>query len=148
MVTNMSKAIVICTLICIFLINFCCCADDSCKNNAGIKVSELLELYASSHSITYCNLLEKAINKDTLALNSFLRLEIMDGAGYDHGEVLMELFLYLGEDFIISTTSGLSRKEITRVKNYIKVGIEYTKLGYEKDFSRLFPNLYQIWDEI
>lgn len=142
----MNKAIVIFLLICALLNSFSC-SNFFCKNDAGITVSELLKIYASDHDIPYCNLLKNAADKDSLALVSLLKLEIMDGASYDHADVILALFLYLGEDFIINATHDLSQKEIVRVKSDIRVGIEYAELGPKTNFDNLFPKLSQEWNE-
>lgn len=128
------------------LFNFLSCNNYSCKNKAGIEVSELIHIHLEKQPISYCDLLSNAVQKDTSALNSLLRLNILDGAGYDHAGVLVDLFKYLGEDFVINSTSNFSKKDINHIKSYLIVGLEYSEKAESiKSYEDMFPVLNQTW---
>lgn len=116
----------------------------SCKNKAGIKITDTLKYHTSSRKINYCKMLNKAISEDPSELKSFLKIEIYDGAGYDHGSVLVDLIDYLGEYRFLELSDGLSDKSKANVIEYLEVGLEYNSEEKRDLYSR-FPVIYWRW---
>ncbi|MFT4537261.1 MAG: hypothetical protein ACI9P5_004642 [Saprospiraceae bacterium] len=117
------------------------CNYSNCKNDADIYVSDLLINHTSNRNIDYCYLLKGTIEEKKEIYSEFLRLEIYDGAGYDHGITLSELVEYLGEDTFIEITSSLNFAERNLIKSYLESGIESDNKRNGNSFKSLFPNV-------
>lgn len=122
------------------------CNSNHCKNDANIEVSELLYIHTSDRDIEYCKLLKGAISNNNSDLMKLLKLEILDGAAYDHGIVLYELVDYLGESKFIELTVNLTAKDRKAVLSYLRAGVEYDSKN-ETPFNEKFPMILENWNK-
>jgi hypothetical protein len=111
-----------------------------------IQVPESIEIALGSDFGKYTTQIEAACSGSNEALLSVLKIDfIFDGAGYDHGVVLIELLNHTGDDKFISTVHLLTESEKTTLRNYIEVGLDrYAVEKYRTIFSehrRVFTEL-------
>lgn len=129
-------------IIIFFCINLIPSCKDSC-NIRGIEVSELLSVSAKEKHINYCALLKTALDNNKEAVKELSLLEFYDAAGYDHGSVLVDLILLIGEEKYIESISTFNPNQKKLVKSYIEVGLLYGEnqnlVG--KNFENSFPKL-------
>jgi hypothetical protein len=140
---KMNKIVFVFQVIVLMILVVCC--SDSCNNKANINVSQLLSYNASNKGINYCHMLREALTGQSDKVESFLKLEIHDAAGYDHGIVLSEVVDYFGEEKFIELSAGLTKGQKEAVLSYIEVGVNYDKTR-NADSASIFPTLYQSWD--
>jgi hypothetical protein len=92
----------------------------SCNNKCivdNIEVSELLSTVAKEKSIDYCDLLKTTLigNKD--AIKKLSLLEFNDAVGYDHGAVIVDLIIALGETEYIKSVGSPKKQYNLKVTN-------------------------------
>lgn len=91
----------------------------------NIEVSELLLLVAKKNNFQYCELLDKALENDSSAIQALSKFTPSEAAGYDHGGILVDLILKIGHEKYIRGISSLSKGERKHLLSYLKVGLEY-----------------------
>ena len=118
------------------------------KDVKGIYVEEELRIATDDyHGISYCELLNKAIEGDQKDIKKLMLLDF-SGAGaasYDHGDVIVKLIDRLGEDTIISSLGNqLTKKEKGSIEAYISVGLEYGNNPHHgQTLESVFPLINQ-----
>lgn len=120
---------------------------NSCTNKCivgNIEVSDLLGTVAKDKSIDYCELLKDALTGNQNAVKKLSLLEFENAVGYDHGAVIVDLIISLGEAEYIKAISTTNKEQKKLISSYIDVGMEYgsNALVKEKDFKKSFPDLY------
>ena len=118
------------------------------KNVNGIYVEEELRIASDDyHGINYCQLLKKAIDGNQEDIKKLILLDFSGAAaaGYDHGDVIVQLIDRLGEETIISSLgSPLTKKEKETIKSYINAGLEYGNNRHQGQALEVaFPRLNQ-----
>lgn len=123
------------------LVCFVCCEGRVIN---GIDVSELLLVVSEERGIDYCTLLSKAVSGDDVSIMHLSTLTICDGAGYDHGAVIVDLIKRIGEDKFIHSLKTASAEQKNLIKMYIEAGLEYgnnhTLQG--NAFEEVFPKIF------
>lgn len=125
-------------LLCVFL---------SCSRHKeidGISVSEMLLIVSKEQSIDYCSILHDAVNGDSLSIRRLASLDFYDSIAYDHGAVLVDLIMLIGEDAFVQSLNSIGTEQKEQVKSYIIAGLEYgshTEWNYQM-FQEVFPKLY------
>lgn len=109
----------------------------------NIKVSELLDAVAYDRNIDYCGLLKSSLKGDQKAIKEFSLLDFGDGTSYDHGSVLVDVILNIGEENYLEAIKDISEEEKREIFSYIEVGTMY---HYDETISnkipeQLFPKL-------
>ena len=118
------------------------------KDVKGIYVEEELRIATDDyHGISYCKLLNKAIEGDQKDIKKLMLLDF-SGAGaasYDHGDVIVKLIDRLGEDTIISSLGNqLTKKEKGSIEAYISAGLEYgSNPHHGQTLESVCPLIYQ-----
>lgn len=87
---------------------------NSCSNKCvvgNIEVSEALGTVAKEKSIDYCELLKAALAGDKNAIKKISLLEFDNAIGYDHGAVIVDLIIAIGEREYIKTISTVNSKQ-------------------------------------
>lgn len=132
-----SISIIICL---IFIIYFFCTKN---KEYYVIKPDKLLIENAESRGINYIYLLEKSTNKDKKSLKVLVNLEFYNANSYDHGVVIVELILLLGEEHFIKSLQNINQKNRKKILSYLNAGIVYNKKVYinSKNIQVLFPEI-------
>lgn len=77
----------------------------------SIEVSELLLIVSEQQSINYSHLLNEAVNGEEVAVCQLALLDIYDCAGYEHGIVIVDLIVLIGEEHLSSHSRELSQKK-------------------------------------
>lgn len=109
----------------------------------NIKVSELLDAVAYDRNIDYCGLLKSSLKGNQKAIKDFSLLDLRDGTGYDHGSVLVDVILNIGEEKYLEAIKDISEEEKREFFYYIEAGMEYhydEKIS-DKTPEQLFPKL-------
>ena len=102
----------------------------SCNTNK-ISIPNTLEtdLRNKSNYRYYCQLVNKSIQGDTLALKEIMLIsDIYDGAGYEHGCIMIEIMKAIGDNQFNKGLNRLSDSQKENVKQYIDVGIDFLSL--------------------
>ncbi|MBU3662557.1 MAG: hypothetical protein FGM41_05090 [Bacteroidetes bacterium] len=91
----------------------------------------------------YVKLINKSASGDGEALVLFLQYQnIDDGAGYDHGWVLIELMKKVGDEQFSDALLNLSPTQVDHVKNYFNAGFDvHTKT--DKLFNE-YPKTFKV----
>jgi hypothetical protein len=131
----------------IFSVCFLFLLTNSCSNKCNvdnIEVSDLLGTVAKEKSINYCELLEVALTGDENAIKKLSLLEFDNSVGYEHGAVIVDLILVIGESEYIKAISRTNGEQRNLINTYLDVGLEYgnNSLVKEKDLKKAFPDLY------
>ena len=118
------------------------------KDVKGIYVEEELRIVTDDyHGISYCKLLNKAIEGNQEDIKKLILLDFSGAgeAGYDHGDVIVKLIDRLGEETIISSLGNqLTEEEKGRIEAYISVGMEYGSNPHHGQKPEVaFPLLYE-----
>lgn len=126
-----------------FLLLFISSCSNKCVVN-NIEVSELLGTIANKRAIDYCGLLETALTGDENVIKKLSLLEFNDAVGYDHGSVIVDLIIAIGEAKYIDSFPGINREQKWLIESYIDVGLEYgnNPVVKGKDLKNAFPGLY------
>ncbi len=116
---------------------------NNCNNIAGIDTSQILPV-AKNKGYDYCKVLKNALNKNHLDIREFSTYEFYDAMGYDHGNNIVKLINFIGEDEYIGAISTLSSEEKELVKSYISVDLQF---GYDGNtdvtkIEDIFPLLH------
>ena len=125
----------------IVFVCFACCGS---KVINGIEVSELLLIASKEQNIDYCKLLNEAIEGNNSSIRKLALLKFYDGAGYDHGAVVVDLIELIGEDKFIYSLTTINDEQKKWIKGYIEVGLEYGNNPnlQSQTFKEAFPKIY------
>ena len=120
---------------------FTCCGT---KVINGIEVSELLLIASKEQNIDYCKLLNEAFEGNDSSIRKLVLLKFYDGAGYDHGAVVVDLIELIGEDKFIYSLTTINDEQKKWIIGYIEVGLEYgNNLNLQpQTFKEAFPKVY------
>lgn len=123
----------------------------SCRDNCnikGIEVGELLNSVSKEQSINYCELLESATDGDNDAIRKLSLLDFSDGAGYEHGEIIVDLIIMIGEKKYIAALGSINDKQKEIVKSYLEVGLSYSSNAKikSKNLKVAFPMVSQFME--
>lgn len=131
----------------VFILNIISCSE-KCQVN-DIKVSELLESVSNERSIHYCELLERAIEGDDVAIKKLSLLNFENAVGYDHGGVIVNLIIRIGEDRYLDAIKPLNDDQKKDIGWYLEVGIEYGDNSFveRKELKDVFPKIYRYLNE-
>lgn len=130
----MKKIKVLFILSILFVFNSC---RNSCEIN-GIKISELIKVATDE---PYCDLVKLSLENDVTALKKISRLNIRDGAGYEHGYIMIQIIENIGEKKYTNAIKDFSTTEKKDIYSYLQVGLEYggNKLYRDKKVKDILP---------
>ena len=96
-----------------------------CIKQSKIPISNTLEIGLGDRYNEYINVLNRAYDGDSIALGEFLKIDhISDGAGYDHGYVLLQLIKVQGDEKFAETLEKMDDKTVQTVCQYVEVGVD------------------------
>lgn len=124
----------------------------SCRLSCDVKdisVSELLLESAVDKGIDYCDVVTKASLNDDDAIKQISVMDFDNAVGYDHGAVLVDLILKIGEQKYIEIITAFTKEDKNRIKGYLRVGLEYggNPQVKSKSIDEAFPKLYIFLNE-
>ena len=118
----------------------------SCSNKCvvdNIEVSELLSTVAKERFIDYCELLQIALEGNKNAITKLSLLEFNDAVGYDHGSVIVDLIIAIGETKFINSISEINKEQKELIESDIDIGLNYGNSPLKgKTLKSAFPDLY------
>lgn len=119
---------------------------NSCSNKCmvnDIEVSELLSTVAKEKSIDYCRLLKIALEGDEDSIKRLSLLQFNDAVGYDHGAVIVNLVLHIGEEKYLKSILTINREEKYLIESYLDIGLVYGNnlTTKNKDLKKVFPDI-------
>lgn len=119
------------------------CGTNKCTSIDDIEVSELLLISSNKQDYNYCALLEKAVKEDSRSIKELSLLQFYDAVGYDHGSVIVDLILLIGEMKYIDAIRDITPNDKLVIKAYIDVGLEYgnNPALKDKNLKTVFPEL-------
>lgn len=126
---------------CFVVVAFLCVA---CVHPALIIPDNLeTHLRYSSSYHHYIKLVNQAMDKDTTALKELLLIDnIGDGAGYEHGDILIQLLENLGDDFYSNVLSTVPTNQKKILQEYFFVGMDIRKKEYCFRIDKKYPKTF------
>jgi len=127
------------------------CEDDCPCREVREKIDipiNVLEDYKSVPN-DYCCILRLAMKKDKESVRKISLLDFSDGFIYEHGNTLLELIHYIGEDNYIRAIKNISKKDKQKIEIYLKAGIDFSKdeKFNNKNISEIYSNLGKFLNE-
>ena len=129
------------------LISLFSCNTDNCSKNLGFNLDYHLFDDIKVNGNTYCQLVNKALRGNKQAIIDLSKIEVGDGASYQHGAVLIEVIDKISEKEYLNTISSLSNKEKKTIYySFIEAGLEYTsnEKYRKKNIEIAFPKLSKV----
>ena len=127
----------------ILLFIFLSSCNSTCAHK-NIEISELLSIATEEKSIDYCKLLNSSLSGNEDSIKEISLLEFGDAVGYDHGSVIVDLILEIGEEKYLRSIFMISKEEKYLINSYLDVGLIYgnnPKVD-KKDLKSTFPKIY------
>ena len=126
---------------CFVIIAFLCAA---CVRPALIIPATLeTNLRYSSSYHHYVKLVNRAMDKDTAALKELLLIDnIGDAAGYEHGDILIQLLENLGDDLYSIVLSTVPTNQKNNLQAYFMVGMDIRKKEYCFRIDKKYPKTF------
>ena len=133
-----------------YVILFMCLACGGRKELNGIEVSELLLRASKEQNVDYYKLLNEAIKGNDLSIRQLALLKVYDGAGYDHGAVIVDLIERIGENIFIKSLTNINNEQKQWIKGSIEVGLEYGNNPnlQTQSFKEAFPRIYEFLNNV
>ena len=98
--------------------------------------------YSSSYH-HYVKLVNRAMDKDTSALKELLMINnIGDAAGYEHGDILIQLLENLGDDMYSNVLSTVPTTQKIILQDYFCVGMDIRKREYRFRIDKKYPKTF------
>lgn len=125
----------------IICFNIVACSEKCTVGN--IQVSELLGSVSNEYKLNYCTLLENAMEGDKTSIREISLLNFENAVEYDHGGVLINLILNIGEDKYLDAIKPLNKKQKNNLIWRLELGIEYGDNDFTKkeQLKDLFPKI-------
>lgn len=147
--TSRIRRIVTLLIVSLFL---CSCNLDTCSKRLGFPLSYHLFNKIRIDGSTYCELVNQSLDGNEKAIISLSKVKVYDGAGYEHGAVLIEVIDKMSEQKYIDLLKGdFTTHDISKLFNtYIRAGMDFTDNPKysRKKVEEAFPLLSQIADPI
>jgi hypothetical protein len=100
-----------------------------CKHKkSNVMVSELLIASSINKKINYCQIMRNSFDKKPNKIKEFSLLNFRGSSGYDHGAILVELIVYIGEKNYCKELGFLKNYEKNTIYAYLRVGLEYGRI--------------------
>lgn len=91
-----------------------------------IHISPTLYEAAKNRNYNYCELVECSLNSSKICILKISKINnINNAAGYEHGEIMLQLIDSLGEDYYIDVIGNLSDYEKRNLLGYLSIGLQY-----------------------
>lgn len=115
-------------LFCIVLVTLLfSCSPNTCSDRLGFEIDNHLFDKIKVNGYTYCELVNRSLDKDKQAIIDLSKVSVGDGASYQHGAVLIEVIDLIGEIEYLKIVQSLTTDEKKRIYNsFLPAGIEYT----------------------
>jgi hypothetical protein len=112
-------------LVLIFMTSLYSCNQDNCSKNIGFKLDYHLFDQINVGGKTYCELVNEALQGDVGAIANLSKVEVHDGATYQHGRVLIKVIEKLSETKYIAVLANFTDKEKKLVYYSLWAGLQY-----------------------
>lgn len=123
------------------------CNNDNCSEKIGIKLDYHLFTNVKIGNMTYCDMVSKSLDGDSIAICNLLSVRDLDGvACYQHGVVLIKIIDKLTEEVFIHDIEGMEIDKIRFALNSnLPSGFEFIGKGRFQNSNIMdsFPLLFQ-----
>lgn len=116
----------------------------SCSPKPAIQIPYDLKKGLGDQYPDYVIKLNCAFKGDTLCMDAFLKYsDFYEGAAFEHGYVLTEIMIKVGDEFFSKELKKLNQNQISKVNIFITAGVdmhvnsEEILLNYPKSFKVL-----------
>ena len=94
--------------------------------------------------------MNEAIKGNDLSIRQLALLKVYDGAGYDHGAVIVDLIERIGENLFIESLTNINNEQKQWIKGSIEVGLEYGNNPnlQTQSFKEAFPRIYDFLNNV
>ncbi len=116
----------------------------SCNNR--LPISDTLEGTLKDRSrykeyVCWCN---SSLHGDTIALKKLMLIDnLYDGAGYDHGYMLIYIMKQLGDEEFNKGLTKLNDDQKDIVREYFKAGLDILKKQYRDSLFLSYPYTFK-----
>jgi hypothetical protein len=112
----------------------------SCVQEPVIPISDTLKYSLGNEYDGYVALINKSATKDSISLNKFLTInDIFDGSSYEHGWVLVQLMIKIGDSTFYKSVICLTQSQKESLKGFFRAGLD----GYG-EINRNLPFQYPL----
>jgi len=111
-------------------------------NTSSLSIPDTLatRLKSKSQYRHYVHIVNKSIKGDTLALKEIMLIDdLYDGAGYEHGGVLIEILEKVGDEEFNNVITSLDDSKKENVREYIMAGLDLLKQQYKDSIAIQYP---------
>lgn len=120
------------------------CNTDNCSDKVGFKLDYHLFDQIKVNGKSYCDLVNGAMKGDEKSITALSKVNVGDGASYQHGAVLIEVIDKLSEKEYLKIISQLNEKERRAIYySYVWAGLNFTSNPKykKKHIEKVFPEL-------
>ena len=128
----------------LIIISLSYCNIDNCSDKIGFKLDYYLFDHIEVNGKSYCDLVNGALKGKKESVLELSKINIGDGASYEHGAVLIEVIDKLTELEYLKIINPLDVKERKAIySSYVWAGLEFTRNPkYQKKRIEIaFPEL-------
>jgi len=122
------------------------CIDPKCRGVGDVYVSSDLLYVTKRENINYCHLVRKSLKFDYESVKNISLLQFYDGAGYEHGSVLLDIIDVIGEEQYIELLNGITDEEKKKIDLNLHLGLHFVeqrrKYNNTWEVKEAFPELY------
>lgn len=111
-------------------------------NRPALVIPDTLELQLRNRDSYrhYVKLVNRAMAKDTIALQELLMIDdLSDAACYEHGDILIQLLENLGDEQYSKVLSSIPTKQKVFLRGYFEAGMDIRKLEYKIRIDKEYP---------
>ena len=129
----------------LFLTCLCCTKGHNVK---GIEVSQEIIDGSEMIGIDYCQLYEKALDRDSISIREYSTIESFEGAFiYVHGVYLIRLIDRIGDDLYIKVLKRLNKKHLSIIATYIIAGLDIYDSYFTGGDAIQYVSQKDYWDK-
>ena len=142
--TSRKRRIVILLIASLFL---CSCNLDTCSKRLGFTLSYYAFSSVKIDGSTYCELVNQSLDGNEKAIINLSKVNVHDGAGYEHGAVLIEVIDRISEEkYVGLLKDSFKTQDIGKVFAYLRAGLDFTDNPKynRKKVEEAFPLLSKI----
>lgn len=113
--------------------------NDRCTIKLGYEIESTLFEDIFLNGQDYFSLIEKAIDKDSIALRSLSIAIMRDGKFIQHSIIMVDIIQYVGEDYYCKVINKATYEERQIICEMLYTGCEFSS---NTDVKSVFPKLY------
>lgn len=125
------------------MIGIVSCNNINCSKEIGVQLDHHLFAHINIDDNSYCDIAINAMKGDQQAIASLSKIDVHDGASYQHGAVLIEVIDKISEEKYLQVVNSFDKKEKMLIFYSVWAGLDFTSnTKYKrKRIEVVFPEL-------